>query len=76
MTHRKKSGRLFLTLIVGSFVVLALIATFAPELLNQRIAGGPATWGLVANTSFIVFVIGIMGWAIRPFARPDKETDR
>jgi hypothetical protein len=76
MTHKKKPGWLWLTLIVGGFTALALGATFAPGILNQRIAEGPATWGLVANALFIVFIIGIMGLAIRPFSRSDNRTDR
>ncbi len=76
MTHKNKPGWLWLTLIIGGFIALALGATFAPEILNQRIAEGPATWGLVANAAYIVFIIGIMGRAIRPFSRSENGTDR
>ncbi len=76
MTHKNRPGWLWLTLIIGGFIALALGATFAPWILNQRIAEGPATWGLVANAAYIVFIIGIMGRAIRPFSRSEKGTDR
>jgi len=66
---------LWLSLITGGFVVLALGATFAPEILNRTFGQGPATWGLLASAFYLVFVIAVMGLAIRPFSRSDKRPD-
>lgn len=76
MNIKTNLGWLCLSLITGGFAALALGATFAPELLNQRIAEGPATWALLASAGYLVFVIGVMGLAIRPFARSDEKADR
>lgn len=76
MKNKTIHGRLYLSLIAGGFAALALVVTFVPELLNQRIGQGPATWALLVSAVYLVFVIGVMGLAIRPFARPDKKADR
>ena len=76
MNKHVDRGWLWLALIAGGFVALALGATFAPLALNQPVAEGPATWGLVASALYLVFVIGIMGLATRPFAGDDDEPDR
>lgn len=76
MNNKTKHGRLCLSLIAGGFTALALGATFVPEILNQRIAEGPATWALLASALYLVFVIGVMGLAIRPFARSAEKADR
>ena len=76
MNNKTNHGWLCLSLITGGFAALALGATFAPEILNQRIADGPATWALLASTVYLVFVIGVMALAIRPFAPSDEKADR
>ncbi len=68
-------GWLWLSLIAGAFLALALGATFLPEMFNRPIGQGPATWGLFASTAYLVFVIAVMSLAIRPFKRVDRETD-
>lgn len=76
MTRKINPGWLWLTLIAGGFTALTLGATFAPGILNQRIGDGPATWGLAASAFYIVFVIGTIGLAIRPFSRSEPGSDR
>jgi len=76
MDSKISHGWIWLTLIAISFVALALGATFMRELLNQPVAQGPATWGLVASAGYIVFVIVVMGIAIRPFANLDEKKDK
>ena len=76
MNIKTNHERLWLSLITGGFATLALVVTFVPELLNQRIGEGPATWALLVSVVYLVFVIGVMGMAIRPFARPDDEADQ
>ncbi len=76
MSNKINHGWLWLTLIAISFAALALGATFMRETLNQRVAQGPATWGLVAGAGYLVFVIVVMGLAVRPFARHDEKQDR
>lgn len=76
MHNEIKHVWLWLSLIAGSFVALALGVTFVPEVLNQPLGDGPATWGLLASAAYLVFVIGLMGLAIRPFARSQKKAKR
>ena len=76
MNNKTNHGWLWLGLIAGGFAALALAATFVPEILDQRIAEGPATWALLASAGYLGFVIGVMGLAIRPFARSDDKADR
>ena len=66
----------WLALIAGGFAALALGATFAPQILNQPIANGPATWGLVASALYLVFVMVVMGLATRPFGSSEQEADQ
>lgn len=76
MNNKTNHGWLWLWLIVGGFAALALAATFVPEILNQRIAEGPATWALLTSAVYLGLVIAVMGLVIRPFARSDEKADR
>ncbi len=75
--HQNTSRKWFwLMLIASGYIVLALVATFKPELLNQTIGPGPATWGLVASVAYLVFIVSIMAIAIfssRPSAREENR---
>jgi len=55
---------LWLMLIAGSFITLALAVTFLPETLNRPIGQGPATWGLVASVAYLVINVSVMALAI------------
>lgn len=66
----------WLALIAGGFISLALAATFAPGVLNQRIGQGPATWGLAVIIAYLVFVITIMALVISPFGKSSNEENQ
>ena len=67
---------LWLALIAGGFITLALAATFVPDLLNQHIGQGPATWGLVAIVIYLIFVISVMALVVSPFGKSAHEENQ
>ena len=70
---RDNRSRLWLSLITGGYVALALGAAFAPRWLNVHLAASPATVGLLAACGYLVFVIVVMGIASRPFSPETRD---
>ena len=71
-----KRSRLWLSLIAGAYVALALGAAFTPQWLNVHVGASPVTRGLLLACGYLLFVIVIMGIASRPFSadRGDSES--
>ena len=65
----------WLLLIVGAYAALALLAAFAPRLLNTHLGSSPATLGLLAAFCYLVLVIVVMGIASRPFDSGPADGD-
>lgn len=64
MNKKTNHKWLWLLLIAGSFIALALAVTFLPETLNRPIGQGPATWALVASVTYLVLNVSVMALAI------------
>lgn len=72
---RRNRSRLWLSLIAGAYVALALGAAFAPQWLNTHIGSSPVTLGLLAACGYLVFVIVVMGIESRPFSQDNGDSE-
>jgi uncharacterized membrane protein (DUF485 family) len=76
MTDKSSNrSRLWLSLIAGAYVALALGAAFAPQWLNVHIGASPATRGLVLACGYLVFVIVVMAMASHPFSADGGDSE-